>query len=264
MTQKPTGRALITGGSGGIGYELAKLFARDGISLVLVARHEERLRAVQQELEQQYGIEAAYRALDLSEAGQATALFEWCQAQPFAIQYLVNNAGYGIYGPVAQADPAGYENMLALDIVALTTLTTRFAREMVARRQGRILNIGSLAGFQPVPQLAAYAAAKSYVMHFTEALHAELRGTGVSATVLNPNVTKTGFVARAGMEKAANAQGPQAEASAVAAAGYQGMQRDKLNVVPGWRNQLLALGTGLMPSRRLLLAIATRVSRATS
>ncbi|MEJ7666715.1 MAG: SDR family NAD(P)-dependent oxidoreductase [Hymenobacter sp.] len=110
---------------------------------------------MQQELEQQYGIEAACRALDLSEAGQAAALFEWCQAQPFAIQYLVNNAGYGLYGPVAQADPAAYENMLALDIVALTALTTHFAREMVQRRQGRILNIGSLAGFQPVPQPAA-------------------------------------------------------------------------------------------------------------
>ena len=263
MNQYAAGRALITGASSGIGYEVAKCFARDGIGLVLVARHEERLRAVQQELAGQFGVEVAYRALDLSEAGQATALYEWCQAQPYPIQYLVNNAGYGLYGPVAQANPADYENMLALDVTALTTLTTRYAQQMVARGQGRILNVGSLAAFQPVPQLAAYAAAKSYVMHFTEALHAELRGTGVSATVLNPNVTKTGFVARAGMEKAANAQGKQADAAAVAAAGYRGMQRGQLNVVPGWANQLLALSTGLMPSRRLLLAIATRVSRAT-
>ncbi|GAB3638647.1 SDR family oxidoreductase [Hymenobacter arcticus] len=262
MQQNPAPRALITGASGGIGYELAKCFARDGISLVLVARREESLRAVQHELEHTYGIEVAYQALDLSGAGQATALYAWCQQQPFPIQYLVNNAGYGDYGPVAQADPAVYENMVALNVTALTTLTTHFAPHMVARRQGRILNVGSLAAFQPVPQLAAYAASKSYVMHFTEALHAELRGTGVTATVLNPNVTKTGFVARAGMEKAANTQGRQADAAAVAAAGYRGMQRGQLNVVPGWRNQLLALSTGLMPSRRLLLAIATRVSRA--
>lgn len=264
MTTSPApARALITGGSTGIGYELAKLFARDGISLVLVARHEDQLRAVQHELEQQYGVEVAYQALDLAQAGQATALYEWCQAQPFAIDYLVNNAGYGDYGPVAQADPAVYENMVALNVMALTTLCTRFVADMVPRRQGRILNVGSLAAFQPVPQMAAYAASKSYVMHFTEALHAELRGTGVTATVLNPNVTKTGFVARAKMARAANAQGPQAEASVVAAVGYRGMQQGKLNVVPGWRNQLLALSTGLMPSRRLLLAIATRVTRAT-
>ena len=252
--QFPAGRALITGGSTGIGYELAKCFARDGINLVLVARDEARLRAAQQELASQYGIEVAYYAGDLSAVGQATALYDWCQAQPYAIQYLVNNAGYGDYAAVAQADPAVYENMLTLNVTALTLLTTLFVRDMVRRHQGRILNVGSLA---------AYAASKSYVMHFTEALHAELRGTGVSATVLNPNVTKTGFVARAGMEKAANAQGRQAEASAVAAAGYRGMQRGRLNVVPGWANQLLALSTGLMPSRRLLLAIATRVSRAT-
>ena len=261
-TPQPAGRALITGASGGIGYELAKCFARDGIGLVLVARHEAPLRAAQHELASQFGIEVTYQALDLSEAGQAAALYAWCQAQPFHVQYLVNNAGYGDYGPVAQAAPVVYENMLALNVMALTTLTTCFAADMVRRRQGRILNVGSLAAFQPVPQLAAYAASKSYVMHFTEALHAELRGTGVSATVLNPNVTKTGFVARAGMEKAANAQGRQAEASAVAAAGYRGMQRARLNVVPGWVNQLLALSTGLMPSRRLLLAIATRVARA--
>ncbi len=261
MQPTPTARALITGGSTGIGYELAKCFARDGISLVLVARTEQKLRAVQAELEASFGIQVAYQALDLAQAGQAKALCDWCQAQPFDIQYLVNNAGYGTYGPVAQADPAVYENMLGLDVTALTLLTTYFIRQMVARRKGRILNIGSLAAFQPVPQLAAYAAAKSYVMHFTEALHAELRGTGVSATVLNPNVTKTGFVARASMEKAANAQGRQADARVVAEIGYRGMQQGKLNVVPGLVNQLLALSTGLMPSRRLLLAIATRVSR---
>ncbi len=263
MNQPLPGRALLTGASSGIGYELAKRFARDGTSLVLVARHEEALRAVQQELEQQYRIDVAYRVLDLSQPGQATALYDWCQTQPFPVDFLVNNAGYGDYAPVAQADPALYENMLALNVTALTTLTTLFVKDMVGRRQGRILNVGSLAAFQPVPRMAAYAASKSYVMHFTEALHAELRGTGVSATVLNPNVTKTGFVARAGMGKAANAQGRQQDAGAVAEAGYQGLRRGALNVVPGWGSKLLALSTGLMPSRRLLLAIATRVSRLT-
>lgn len=162
---------------------------------------------------------------------------------------------------MAQADPARYENMLALNVTALATLTTHFAPQLMARRQGRMLNVGSRAAFQPVLQLAAYAASKSYVRHFTEALHTELRGTSVTATVLNPNVIKTGFVARAGMARAANAQGPQADAATVA--GYRGMQQGKLNVVPGWRSLLLALSTSLLPSHRLLLAIATRVSRAT-
>ncbi|WP_375419220.1 SDR family NAD(P)-dependent oxidoreductase [uncultured Hymenobacter sp.] len=263
MNQALKPRALITGASGGIGYELAKLFAKDGTSLVIVARQEDQLRAIKADFEQQYGIQVDYQALDLSQPGQPQALYDWCQAQPFQVDFLVNNAGYGDYRPVAQADPAVYENMLALNVVALTTLTTLFVQQMVKHQQGRILNVGSLAAFQPVPQMAAYAASKSYVMHFTEALHAELRGTGVSATVLNPNVTKTGFVARAGMGKAANAQGKQLDPAQVARAGYQGLLRGALNVVPGWGNKLLALSTGLMPSRRLLLAIATRVSRVT-
>jgi len=169
MNQSLPGRALLTGASSGIGYEPAKCFARDGTSLVLVARREDPLRAVQQELQQQYGIEVAYQVLDLSRPGQATALYAWCQAQPFPIDFLANNAGYGDYAPVAQADPL-YENMLALNVTALTTLTTLFAKDMVGRRRGRILNVGSLAAFQPVPLMAAYAASKSCVMHFTEAL----------------------------------------------------------------------------------------------
>ena len=252
MNQATPGRALITGASGGIGYELANCFAQDGISLVLVARNEDKLRAIQQEFERQYGIQVAYRALDLSQPGSAAALHGWCRGQPFQVDYLVNNAGYGDYRPVAAADPAVYENMLALNVGALTTLTTRFVHDMVARGQGRILNVGSLA---------AYAASKSYVMHFTEALHAELRGTGVSATVLNPGVTKTGFVARANMGRSADAQGRLLDAGRVARAGYQGMMRGQLNVVPGLRGKLLSVSAGLMPSRRLLLAIATLVSR---
>lgn len=263
MTSAPLSSALITGASGGIGYEIAKLFAQDGISLILVARQEDALRRIQQEFEQQYGIQVAYLALDLSAPGAATTLHTWCQAQGLTVDYLVNNAGYGDYGLVAHADPARYENLLQLNVVTLTTLTTLFVQDMVARRRGRILNIGSLAAFQPVPQLAVYAASKSYVMHFTEALHGELRGTGVSATVLNPGVTKTGFVARAGMGRSADAQGNMLDAAQVARAGYRGLLRGQLNVVPGLRGKLLSFSAGLMPSRRLLLAIATRVSRPT-
>lgn len=263
MTPAPQPRALVTGASGGIGYELAKLFAQDGTSLILVARQEAALRRIQQEFEQHYGIQVAYRALDLSEPGAAAALHEWCRAQGLAVDYLVNSAGYGDYGLVAQADPARYQNLLQLNVVALTTLTTLFVKDMVAHRRGRILNIGSLAAFQPVPQLAVYAASKSFVMHFTEALHGELRGTGVSATVLNPGVTKTGFVARAGMGRSADAQGALLDAAQVARAGYRGLLRGQLNVVPGLRGKLLSFSAGLLPSRWLLLAIATLVSRPT-
>ena len=151
--------------------------------------------------------------------------------------------------------------MLNLNIIALTDLTTRFVKQMTDQGYGKILNVGSLAAFQPTPGMAAYGASKSYVMHFTEALHAELKGTGVTATVLNPGVTKTGFVARAGMKSSAFAQGSQLDAARVAKAGYDGMFAGKLNVVPGLVNSLMAFGTGLTPSRHLLLAISSFAMR---
>jgi short-subunit dehydrogenase len=253
--------ALLTGASSGIGYELAKVFAQEGINLVLVARREALLHQVKAELEQQYGIHVTTITADLAEPGRAAAVYAQCQAQGVVLDYLVNNAGYGTYGPVARETAATYDNLLTLDVLALTALTTLVVRDMVARGRGRILNVGSTSAFQPVPQMAVYAAAKTYVLHFTEALHAELRGTGVTATVLSPGVTATGFVERAAMGQAALAQGKLLDAARVARAGYQAMQQGKLNVIPSWKDKLLALSTRFVPSRRLMLAMSARVMR---
>ena len=250
--------ALLTGASSGIGYELAKVFAQDGINLVLVARREALLHQVKAELEQQYGVQVTTITADLAEPGHAAAVYAQCQDQGVVLDYLVNNAGCGTYGPVAREAAATYDNLLTLDVLALTTLVVR---DMVARGRGRILNVGSTSAFQPVPQMAVYAAAKTYVLHFTEALHAELQGTGVTATVLSPGVTATGFVERAAMGQAALAQGQLLDAARVARVGYQAMQQGKLNVIPSWKDKLLALSTRLVPSRRLMLAMSARVMR---
>lgn len=257
----PSQTALVTGATSGIGYELAKLFAQDGIQLVLVARRTAQLAAIQADFEQRYGIRVTCLALDLSQAGQAAALHRQCQDQGIVVDYLVNNAGFGAYRDVVQEPASTYEGMLTLNVLALTTLSTLFAQDMVRRRQGRILNVGSTSAFQPVPHMAVYGASKSYIMHFTEALHAELRGTGVTATVLSPGVTATGFLERAAMGGWAHAQGPLPTAAAVAKVGYQAMQRGQLNVVPGLKNKLLALSISLVPLRRLKLAMATRFMR---
>jgi len=262
MTTSPSQTALITGASSGIGYEFAHLFARDGINLVLVARREPLLATLQADLQRQYGIQVTYLAVDLAAPGQAAAVYQYCQDHHVPVDYLVNNAGYGAYKDVAQEDARVYEDMLALNVVALTTLTTLVAREMVARQRGRILNVGSTSAYQPVPHMAVYGASKSYVLHFTEALHAELRGTGVTATLLSPGVTATGFVARAAMGHWSQAQGKLAVASTVAQAGYRAMQQGKLNVIPGWKNKALAWSIGLVPSRRLKLAMSTRFMQA--
>lgn len=253
--------ALVTGASGGIGYELACLFAQDGIDLILVARQGDTLSAIKLDFEHRYSITAHCVAMDLSLADAPDQLYQYCQTNHLQVDYLVNNAGYGDYGKLVKTELALYQNMLMLNVLSLTTLTGLFVKEMVARGFGRVLNVGSLAAFQPVPQMAVYGASKSYVMHFTEALHAELRGRGVTATVLNPGVTQTGFVKRANMGNAVHAQGKLLTAARVAKAGYRGMMAGKLNVVPGLLNRLLAISTGLTPSRRLLLAVSSFVMR---
>ncbi|UKT64897.1 SDR family NAD(P)-dependent oxidoreductase [Pedobacter mucosus] len=253
--------ALVTGALEGIGYEIAKLFAKDGINLILVARNKERLQKIKEEFEKQYAIVVYDVDMDLSISGKAAELFALCTKENLRVDYLVNNAGYGDFKKLSEGTPKTYENMLNLNVIALTDLTTRFVKNMTNNGYGKILNVGSLAAFQSTPLMAVYAASKSYVMHFTEALHAELRETGVTATVLNPGVTKTGFVDRANMDPSAFAQGVQLDAAKVAKAGYKGMMAGKLNVVPGLLNSMLAFGTSITPSRRLLLAISAYVMR---
>ena len=255
------GYALITGATSGIGLALARIMAAAGHDLILVARREDLLHALKAQWEREFPIKVEIRAMDLSVPGQAHALYAHCQTQGFTVDYLVNNAGYGDYGNVAADKMDLYRNMLQLNIAALTELTALFVGEMKQRKFGRILNIGSVAAFQPGPGFAVYAASKTYVMHFTEALHHELRGTGVSATVLNPGVTATGFVARANMGTAAIARYGAMPAAQVAAAGYRAMMKGKLNLVTGWKNRLLAFGSKTMPSREILLRIAAFLLR---
>lgn len=255
--------ALITGASSGIGLELARIMASKGHNLILVARREDVLKALKTQWEQEYRVKVEIRAVDLSLPGQAPVLHEYCRDQGFTVDYLVNNAGFGDYGKFDASKLDVYRNMLQLNVVALTELTALFVHDMKQRKSGRILNVGSIAAFQPGPNLAVYAATKAYVMQFTEALSYELRGTGITATVLNPGVTETGFVSRANMGGAANARSGLMDAQTVAVAGYKAMMAGKLNVVPGWKNQLLAFGSKTMPSREILLRIAGAIMKDT-
>jgi short-subunit dehydrogenase len=256
--------ALITGASSGIGFELAKIMAAKGHNLILVARREPELRALKQELESKFNVKIEIVAIDLSIPQSAKTLFEFCQHKQIAIDCLINNAGYGDYGKFDGSKSDIYQNMLQLNIMSLTELTSLFVIGMKARRNGRILNIGSIAAFLPMPNLAVYAASKAYVMQFTEALSFELRGSGVSATLLSPGVTETGFVSRAKMGGAANAKEGMMDARTVAQAGYNAMMAGKLNVTPGWKNKLMTFGSKTLPSREALLRIANSVVRDTT
>lgn len=256
--------ALITGASSGIGLELANIMAEKGHNLILVARREEALLKLKDQLETRYKNSAVTFALDLSIPQQAKVLYERCVAQNLTVNCLVNNAGYGDYGKFDTSKISTYQNMLQLNVLALTDLTALFLEGMKKRQSGRILNVGSIAAFQPIPNFSVYAASKAYVMQFTEALNYELRGTGVTVTLLSPGVTETGFVARANMHNAANAKGRLMDAREVALQGYQAMMKGKLNVTPGWKNQLMTFGSKTMPSREMLLRISANILKETS
>lgn len=248
--------ALITGASSGIGLELARIMASEGHNLILVARREEVLNTLKAQWEQEFRVKVEVRAVDLSLPGQAQVLYDDCRDQGLVVDTLVNNAGFGDYGKFDASKLDVYRNMLQLNVMALTELTALFVRDMKQRLSGRILNVGSIAAFQPGPNLAVYAATKAYVMQFTEALNYELRGTGVTVTLLSPGVTETGFVTRASMGAAVMAQNKKMDARTVALAGYKAMKAGSLNVIPGWKNQLLTFGSKTMPSREILLRIA--------
>lgn len=239
--------ALITGASSGIGYELSKLFARNGYDLVLIARGEEKLRSVADELAIQYKVKTVAIAKDLSLAPAATEIYDRIMSEGIAVDVLVNNAGFATFGPFAEADVQAEMNIVQVNITALTQLTRLFLPGMLQRRKGKILNVASTAGFQPGPLMAVYYATKAYVISFSEAIANELRDTEVTVTALCPGPTRTGFQKRANMEDSKLSQGVIMDAATVAKAGYAGLMKGKTIVVPGFKNKFLAFTIRISP-----------------
>src|ERR1700687_6151098 len=192
---------LITGASGGIGYELAKLFAKDHHNLVLVARNGPRLAQVADELQRQVGITVRTFALDLTEPSAPQSLFAQVQSEGVAVDILVNNAGYGRFGEFAAVPVEESLRQIQLNVTALTELTILFLGPMLERRSGKIMNVASTAGFQPGPLMGVYYATKAYVISFSEALDNELADRGITVTCLCPGATETGFAGRAGNDE---------------------------------------------------------------
>ena len=239
--------ALVTGASSGLGVDFARELAHRGANIVLVARREDRLKQLQGELQGQYGIKAMAVALDLGDPQAPQMLYDHLKAQKTPIDILVNNAGFGLFGMELEIPWEKTRQMLTLDIVALTHLTKLFARDMVARRSGYILQVASIGAYQPSPTYAAYSAAKSYVRSFSQALNYELRGTGVSSTVISPGVTATEFLQVAGQRKTWYQKALMMTSAEVAAIGVRAMLKRKYSVVPGFLNWLSALFTTVTP-----------------
>jgi uncharacterized protein len=250
--------ALITGASGGIGYELARLFAKDHHNVVLVARSAPKLTQFADELQRQFGVSAKAVALDLTAPPAPQFLFDQLQREGVAVDILVNNAGYGVLGEFAKVPLEESLGQIQLNITALTHLTKLFLGAMIERRSGKIMNVASTAGFQPGPLMAVYYATKAYVISFSEALANELAGSGVTVTCLCPGPTDTGLQARAGTENTVLFKKLRPmSAETVARHGYRGMMAGKALVISGLRNWLVAESVRFGP-RKLVTAISRK------
>ena len=255
--------ALVTGASSGIGLDLAKRFAAEGFDVALVARSAGRLQEVAAALEREHHIKAHVVTADLAQPQAAQALVATLDARGIEVDVLVNNAGYALYGAFAETDLADELNMIQVNIVALTHLSKLIVRKMVARQQGRILNVASTAAFQPGPLMAVYYATKAYVLSFSEALANELRGSGVTVTALCPGPTKTGFQARAQMEESKLVRGKAImSADEVARAGFEGLMKGRTVVIPGVGNKMLAQAVRFLPRNTVTKMVRNAQERA--
>ncbi|MFL6285957.1 MAG: SDR family NAD(P)-dependent oxidoreductase [Pyrinomonadaceae bacterium] len=239
--------ALVTGASGGIGEELARLFAADGHDLVLVARSEEKLKLLAEELGAKHNVSARVVASDLSRSEAPREIFDALERAGVRVDALVNNAGIGSWGLFVETDLNQELELLQINVVALTHLTKLFLPAMIARGRGYVCNVASTAAFQPGPLMAVYYASKAYVLSLSEALANECEGTGVRISALCPGPTETGFVAAAGMSESKLFDRGAMNAREVAVAGYRGLLAGKTIVIPGTRNALVARTVGFMP-----------------
>ena len=238
---------LITGASAGIGRELAKLAAQDKRDLVLVARRRDRLEALAAELRAGQGVTVTVIAADLGQPQAAQAIFAQVEAAGLELACLMNNAGFGTVGPFAETDRARQLEMIDVNIRALVELTHLCLPGMLARKQGQILNVASVAGFVPGPYMATYYASKAFVLSFTEALATELRGSGVTATASCPGPTATEFGDVAGNARTKLFRRGVADAAGVAKHAYRAMLAGEVVAIPGFMNNLLAQSVRLGP-----------------
>ncbi len=233
---------LITGASSGIGLELARVFAHNGYSLVLVARSGARLEQLAAELKP---APVQVIALDLTLPDAPEQVFHLA---PLRVDVLVNNAGFSVFGKFADLPLADHLNIMRLNMMALVALCHLYLPGMLAAHSGRIMNVASTAAFQPGPLMAIYYATKAFVLSFSEAIANELEGTGVTVTALCPGPTESGFFARAKMENSGLVKGKKiVSASTVAEAGYRALMAGKTVEIPGLKNKLLAQSVRVSP-----------------
>jgi uncharacterized protein len=240
--------ALITGASGGIGYELAQLMAEKGHNLILVARNEAKLVSLKEKLEKKYSITVYVLAIDLSKVNSAEQVVAFTQQQTCAVRILINNAGFGDYAYFNEAKWEKLNEMIDLNIKSLTHLTHLFVPQMIEAKKGKILNVASIASFLPGPLMATYYATKAYVLSLSEALNNELSPYGITVTALCPGPTESGFQQAASMDQSklvTNKKMPSSKT--VAAYGYHAMIKGKAIAIEGLMNKIMVCSIRFTP-----------------
>ena len=242
---------LITGTTSGIGYELSRVFAAQGLNLVLVSRNERKLKAQTEALQSEYGIAVHTVISDLSEPSAPAEIFANVRSRGIHVDILVNNAGFNESGPFRETRLEQELRMLQVHIATLTHLTKLFLPGMIEKKYGQILNFGSTGSFAPCPLDAVYCATKAYVLSFSSALRAELSGTGVTVSTVCPGATKTEFAKKANMENTLLFRKFVMEPREVAAIAYRGLMKNKKIIVPGFYNRILVLSIPFTPGKIL-------------
>ncbi len=243
---------LITGASSGIGYEMAKQLAANNHNLILVARSEEKLKTLQQDLQRQFKVEVDYLLYDLAEPNAATDLYKELKESDYLITGLINNAGFGDYGFFVDMPLKKDEEMIAVNITAMVGLSKLFGADMVKAGQGSIMNVASLLSFLPFPYYSIYSATKCFVLAFTETLAAEMQGKGVSVTALCPGTVETSFHTVAMRKTMAMRANKPMSAEVVAKAGVDLFLRGKGKKIVGYQNWFLSNVPRVMPDFLLM------------
>ncbi len=252
-------RVLITGATSGIGYEFALNYAQNSNDLILVARNQKRLNEIKIDFESQYNIDVKIFCTDLSLASASKNLVE--NLKNIKVDILINNAGIGEYGTFINSDIEKLTAMINLNITTLTELTHHFSKHMLQNGAGKILNIASTASFQAVPTFGVYAATKAYVLNFSEALNYELRDTGVQVSTLCPGPTSTNFHIYSNATDSKHLTQDTLSAKEVAKVGIEQLENNKMTVVVGLKNKLLAFASSINPFRKLALIISANIMR---
>ena len=238
---------LVTGASSGIGLELAKLFAESGRNLILVARSKDKLETLRADLVDKLKVHVEVITADLAEVNAAVSLVDEINSRKLVVDILVNNAGFGELGRFAEIGIDRQMNMVRLNVVTVVQLTRLLLPEMIKRKRGGILNVGSTAAFQPGPNMAVYYATKAFVLSFTEAIHEELLDSNIKVVCLSPGPTETGFGEDSGMSETKVFTSNTMDSKSVAKSGFDAYESNRAFVIPGLKNWFLAFLTRFVP-----------------